>query len=265
VSEPERRVIPSTLASTHGAASNEYRPVAVMPDVRVVKIGGQSIMDRGREALFPILDEVIEARKRGIQVVLLTGGGTRARHIYHLALDLELPVGVLAALGAATAEQNARMLALLLAEHGGVYDETPNFFNVPALLRTGCIPIKPGMPPFGYWAVPGQSGRIPDYRTDAGVYLMAEALGAKRMIYVKDEAGLYDDDPKKNPRAKLIPKISARELLDARFADLVIEPVVVQNMLAAEHVREVQIINGLERGLLTRALAGEHVGTIIHA
>ena len=33
--------------------------VAVMPEVRVVKIGGQSIMDRGRSALFPILDEII--------------------------------------------------------------------------------------------------------------------------------------------------------------------------------------------------------------
>ena len=85
MSEPvsERRVIPSTLASSHGAASNEYRPVAVMPDVRVVKIGGQSIMDRGRAALFPILDEVIEARKKGIQVVLLTGGGTRAFGTLH--------------------------------------------------------------------------------------------------------------------------------------------------------------------------------------
>jgi molybdenum storage protein len=255
----------ATLNAARPLDVGSYPPTRkILPELCVMKIGGQSIMDRGGDAVLALVAEIVDCAKSH-QLLIGTGGGTRARHIYHLALDLELPVGVLAALGAATAEQNARMLALLLAEHGGVYDETPNFFNVPALLRTGCIPIKPGMPPFGYWAVPGQSGRIPDYRTDAGVYLMAEALGAKRMIYVKDEAGLYDDDPKKNPRAKLIPKISARELLDARFADLVIEPVVVQNMLAAEHVREVQIINGLERGLLTRALAGEHVGTIIHA
>jgi molybdenum storage protein len=121
------------------------------------------------------------------------------------------------------------------------------------------------MPPYGYWAVPGSSGRIPDYRTDAGVYLMAEALGARAMIYVKDEDGLYEDDPKKNPSARLIRKISARELLDAKLPDLVVEPVVLENMLLAEHVREIQIINGLKRGLLTQALEGAHVGTIIHA
>ena len=31
----------------------------------------------------------------------------------------------------------------------------------------------------------------------------------------------------------------------------------------ARHVERIQIVNGLERGQLTRALAGEDVGTII--
>ena len=255
----------ATLNAAKPLTAGNYPPARrILPELSVLKVGGQSIMDRGGDAVLPLVAEIAECAKTQ-QLMIGAGGGTRARHIYHLALDLELPLGVLAALGAATSEQNARMLALLLAEHGGVYDETPNFFTLPALLKTGCIPIKPGMPPYGYWAVPGPSGRIPEYRTDAGVYLMAEALGAKRMIYVKDEDGLYSDDPKKNPRATFIPKISARELLDAKLADLVVEPVVLQNMLVADHVREIQIINGLERGNLTRALAGEHVGTIIHA
>jgi molybdenum storage protein len=267
---PKRNDIETPLSQ---ATLNVARPLGIhaypatrriLPQLSVLKVGGQSMMDRGGEAVLPLVAEIAACAKTH-QLLIGAGGGTRARHIYHLALDLELPVGVLAALGAATAEQNARMLALLLAEHGGVYDETPNFFGLPTLLRTGCIPIKPGMPPYGYWAVPGASGRIPDYRTDAGVYLMAEALGARRMIYVKDEDGLYEDDPKKNPQARFIPKITAQELLAAGFADLVVEPVVLQNMIMAEHVREVQIINGLKRGMLPRALAGEHVGTIIHA
>ena len=59
MSEGERRVISSALsqsAMTGGNESFDYSPVAMMPDVKVIKIGGQSIMDRGREALFPILD-----------------------------------------------------------------------------------------------------------------------------------------------------------------------------------------------------------------
>jgi len=35
-----------------------FRP---LPDLNVIKIGGQSVMDRGREVLLPVLDEVIAA------------------------------------------------------------------------------------------------------------------------------------------------------------------------------------------------------------
>jgi molybdenum storage protein len=122
-----------------------------------------------------------------------------------------------------------------------------------------------GMPPFAYWEKPGKSGRIPANRTDAGVFLSAEFLGAPRAIFVKDEAGLYDDDPKKNPKAKHIPRISAAELIERDLPDLVVERTVIDYLTRARFCKEVQIINGTERGMLTRALAGEDVGTIIHA
>jgi molybdenum storage protein len=122
-----------------------------------------------------------------------------------------------------------------------------------------------GMPPFHHWERPPVTGRIPANRTDAGVYLMAEFLGARSMIYVKDEIGLYADDPKKNPAATFIPRVTARELLDMDLNDLGIERVVLEYMLRAVHVREAQIVKGLKPGLLTRALAGEPVRTIIDA
>src|ERR1051326_5339941 len=89
----ERRTLPSTLADatlTGPATTATSRPGAVMPDVKVVKIGGQSIHDRGRAALFPILEEIVAARQQGIQLVLLAGGGTRGPHIYSIAPELEL-------------------------------------------------------------------------------------------------------------------------------------------------------------------------------
>ena len=44
-------------------ASTDTEPVyRLMPDLIVVKIGGQSIIDRGRAALLPILDELVAAR-----------------------------------------------------------------------------------------------------------------------------------------------------------------------------------------------------------
>ena len=121
------------------------------------------------------------------------------------------------------------------------------------------------MPPNEFWEKSAAVGLIPSNRTDAGVYLLGEFLGAKGVLYIKDEDGLYTDDPKKNPRAKLIPEISARELLDSDQDDLIIERVVLEYMVRAEKVRKIQIVNGLKPGEVNAAIEGEPVGTIIRA
>ena len=264
----ERRVIHSalehsTLTDSHSDGI-DYRPVAIMPDVKVIKIGGQSIMDRGRAALFPVLDEVVKARQQGVQVLLLTGGGTRARHIYAIASELEMPTGVLAAVGGYIPMQNARMVQMLLAKHGGIYMLIDDFEKLPLYIQLGCIPVMTGMPPFGYWEKRGEEGRIPPHRTDAGVFLSAEFLGCQRAIFIKDEVGLYTDDPKKNRAATHIPRISDRELLASDLPDLVIERVCIEYLGRSQWVKELQIVNGLEPGEVARALRGEDVGTIIY-
>lgn len=261
-----RRTIESKYADeplTQNSGDSSYDAVALMPDVKVLKMGGQSIMDRGRSALFPILDELAAAKDKH-KLLLCCGGGTRARHIYAMASDLELPTGVLAALGGYVPRQNARMLQMLLAKHGGIFMLHDDFEKLPLYFRLGCIPIMTGMPPFGYWEKPTENGRIPQHRTDAGVFLSAEVLGAKRAIFIKDEAGLYDDDPKKNKSAKHISRIGARELLKLDLPDLIVERIVIEYLTRARFCHELQIVNGLERGMVTRALEGEDVGTIIY-
>lgn len=262
----ERRRIASKLAdatlTTGGSGGIDYSPVAMMPDVKVLKIGGQSVMDRGREALFPILDEIVAAKDRH-KLLLCCGGGTRARHIYAVASDLELPTGLLAALGGYVPRQNARMLQMLLAKHGGLFILHDDFEKLPLYFRLGCMPIMTGMPPFGYWEKPTEGGRIPEHRTDAGVFLTAEALGVKRAIFVKDEDGLFTNDPKKDENATHIPRITAKELLARDLPDLIVERVVLEYIQRSRFCTELQIVNGLKKGQLTRALEGEDVGTLI--
>ena len=75
--------------------------VEILPRANVVKIGGQSMIDRGRKAVFPIVEEIVENLERH-QMILGTGAGTRARHAYSVALDLGLPTGVMGVLGTTT-------------------------------------------------------------------------------------------------------------------------------------------------------------------
>ncbi len=267
---PARKTIPTplrdgTLDAPDLLAGSEYGPpIRVLPEVNVIKVGGQSFFDRGRAAVWPLVEEIAACAGKH-QFIIGMGGGTRSRHAYSLGLELGLPTGILAAMGASTALQNAHLMQMLLAKHGGILTSFEEFEKLPLYLRAGCIPIMVGMPPFHHWERPPETGRIPANRTDAGVYLTAEFLGARSMIYVKDEDGLYTDDPKKNAGATFIPKITAQELLDMNPNDLVIERVVLEYMKQASHVRSVQIVNGLKRGMLTRALNGEHVGTVILA
>jgi molybdenum storage protein len=264
----ERRTLHSALAEsamTGPGDQVDYRPTAIMPDVKVVKIGGQSVLDRGRAALFPILDEIVAARKLGIQIVLLAGGGTRARHIYSIASELEVPTGVVATLGKYIPMQNARMLQMLLAKHGGIYMLPDDFEKLPLYLQMGCIPVMSGMPPFGYWEKREEGSRIPPHRTDAGVFLSAEFLGARRALFIKDEDGLYTDDPKKNPAATHIPSITAAELIARGLPDVILERVVVEYLQRSQWCKELQIVNGLKPGQVLAALQGEDVGSIIRA
>jgi molybdenum storage protein len=121
------------------------------------------------------------------------------------------------------------------------------------------------MPPYGLWTRPAAEGVIPPSRTDAGCFLVAEQFGCKAMIFVKDEDGLYTANPKTSKGATLIPKISVAEMKAKGLHDSILEFRMLDLLESARHVRQVQVVNGLVPGNLTRALAGEHVGTIITA
>jgi molybdenum storage protein len=259
-------------ALVHGSLTDEMllaetatQPVLpILPQANVVKIGGQSIIDRGRAGLFPLLDELVENLVHH-QMIIGTGAGTRARHAYSVGLDLGMPTGVLSILGTFVSMQNARMLHYLLAKHGIPFVEPVQFPQLPFYLEERRAVIFFGMPPYVFWQPNPAVGRIPPNRTDTGVYLVSEVFGARSMIYVKDEDGLYTADPKKDPDATFIPEITVEELEALDLVDVVVERSVLDIMKNAQHRRSIQVINGLKPGNLTRALNGEHVGTIISA
>src|SRR5215216_118823 len=244
------------------AQTGEPSPVQILPEANVIKIGGQSFIDRGRAAVFPMIEEIVENLGRH-KMIIGTGAGTRARHAYSVGLDLGLPTGVLSVLGTFVSMQNARMLNYLLAKHGIPFIEPAQFAQLPHYLAERGAVIFFGMPPYIYWHTNPSVGRIPPHRTDAGGFLVSEVFGAKAMIFVKDEQGLYTADPKKDRNAKFIGTITISELEELDLQDLVLERGVIELMRNATHRRSIQVINGLERGNLTKALNGEHVGTII--
>lgn len=246
------------------ARTGSDREYAILPDVTLVSLGGHSVFDRGRSVILPIAEELATLRHRH-KMIIAVGGGTRVRHTISIALDLGLPTGGVAQLVGAMEEANAVFLNALLAKHGSIVMQREHFWELPLYLDSGIIPIVISVPPYHFWEPPPEEGQglVPTHGSDFGCFIHAEVLGMEKIIFVKDEDGLYTHDPKKNPNAKLIRKTTLDELLKDMPEDLILDRQLFNAWKTARHVRRVQIINGTRQGELTRALAGQDVGTVI--
>ncbi len=237
------------------------RPIRLLPWVQVVKIGGR-IMDRGHEAILPLVDE-LRALLLEHRLLILTGAGIRARHLYSVGLDLGLPVGSLAPLAASEAGQNGHILASLLAPEGVSYIEHPTIASQLAIhLSATRAVVGSAFPPYHHHEFPGS--RIPMHRADTGAFLLADALGAAGLTIVEDVDGVYTTDPQgaDGKKAQLIRETSAADLAKLK-GTLPVDRALLDVMANAQHIERVQVVNGLVPGRLTAALRGEHVGSII--
>lgn len=245
----------------HGAVVD--KEIAILPYLNIINIGGKSIIDRGRSAVYPVLEEITALKGKHKFVIGVTGG-VRVRHTMAIGLDFGLPTGGLAMCVGAIEEQNATMIYSLMAKEGAVRVPKDHYTDLPHYLDNGMIPILTSNPPHHYWEKPPKKGVLPESGADFGAYMTAEGLGGASMIFVKDQDGLYDKDPARYADAKHIPYISAQEVLAADFDDLIVDRLVIEMLAKARHVKQIHIVNGLKPGNITKALNGENAGTIIY-
>ncbi len=251
----DKRVIAKT------SSDSEFE---IMPDVVLVGLGGQSIFDRGKAAVMPVVEELSAIRQsKKHKMVLGVGGGTRVRHTVSIALDLGLPTGGVAQLVGAMEECNAVFLNALLAKHGSIVMQREHFWELPLYLESGMLPIVISIPPYHFWEPPPEDGPLPTHGSDFGLFIHAEVLGMHRILFVKDEDGLHDRDPKKHKDAKLISKITLDDLLANMPNELILDRQLFTTWKRARHIKQVQIVNGLKPGMIQKALDGEPVGTVI--
>jgi molybdenum storage protein len=240
------------------------RDLRVFPDVTLVSIGGQSIFDRGKAAILPLVEELVQLKRdRSLKMVIGVGGGTRVRHTISIALDLGLPVGGMAQLVGAMEELNAIVLNTLLAPHGSMPMQRDHFWDLPLYFDAGITPIAISVPPYHFWEPPPDAGHLPMHGSDFGLFQLAEVLGMKQVIYVKDEDGLYDKDPKKHSDARRFGKLTLAELLPQLPDENILDRELFHAWSHAKNLERITIVNGLVPGQLTRAMYGDDVGTVI--
>jgi uridylate kinase len=163
-------------------------------------LGGSLLVPKEPDA--SAVKEVVEAvtslRRRAVQTFIVTGGGHQARAYMRQAMKLRLPKHDLDRIGIEVTRLNARML---IAALGKIAEPEPPRTVEAALEASfrGKIPVM--------------GGTDPGHTTDAVAAMLAHASGSGLLIIFSDVGGIYTRDPKKDPRAKKIKRMTSKDLV----------------------------------------------------
>lgn len=221
----------------------------------VVKIGGHLIsrsdgLDLG---LMKSYAEIISKSFIGGKWCVVIGGGDEARKYVSAARELGLGEAFCDMLAIKVTRIHAMILSALIGEKA-------------------CKAIPESLEQLVEYSESGKivvtGGLQPAQSTTAVAALAAEAIGAEKLIVATDVEGVYTDDPKKSPHAKLLKEITIsrleeilRESSHAAGEYKLIDQVALK-VLRRSRIT-VLVIDGRRPENLKKALVGEIVGTLV--
>jgi uridylate kinase len=99
----------------------------------------------------------------------------------------------------------------------------------------------------------------PFFSTDTTAALRASEISADVVLKATKVDGIYDSDPKKNPKAKRFTKITYTEALSRRLA---VMDSTAFSLCMDNHV-PIIVFDMFKKGNLKRVVSGESVGTLV--
>jgi uridylate kinase len=188
----------------------------------------------------------------GIQTIIIAGGGKEARRYIEYARMLNADESNLDELGIAVSRLNARLLIHAIGDHA--YPLVPTSLEEMSVYVTSRKVVVSG-------------GLHPGQSTNATAALIAERVRASMFINATDVDGIYTADPGKYKEAKLIKRISVKELLtmlmDGKFDAGTYELMDIVALKVIERSRiPVRVIKATA-GNIRSVVNGESIGTEI--
>lgn len=228
----------------------------------VVKLSGESLAPVGREACFDAarVDEVAGALSRlsdmGVQTAVVMGGGNiwRGRFTEDMNPVNADQMGMLATVINALAVEDAlirfgKRATVFTAQEMNRFSRLFNAKDAVSCLEDGEIVL-----------LAGGTGN-PFFTTDTGAALRAAELRADAVFKGTTVEGVYDSDPRTNPTAKLIRRISYREAIDQGLGVMDLSAFL---LCMERRVPEIRVFSMENLENLLRAAAGEEIGTVVH-
>lgn len=227
----------------------------------LLKLGGESISSTSGSGIdatqaLQIAGRIKEVRELGVDVAIVIGAGNLWRG--KIGLEMGMDQATADYMGMLGTVMNA--LALMDAlEHQGVVTRVMTSIEMktvaePYIRRRAMRHLEKGrVVIFG-----GGTGN-PYFSTDTAAALRAMEIDADVLIKATKVDGVYDSDPKKNPKAIKFDQLSYIETINRRLE--VMDPTSIT--MCMEHKLPILVLNLWDRGALKKALLGEKVGTIV--
>ncbi len=219
-------------------------------------LGGEKGLGISPEAVRDMATQIREVRDLGVQVVLVVGGGNIFRGLHGSEKGIERAtgdyMGMLATVINALALQDA-------LEKIGVATRVQSAITMAqvaeAFIRRRAVRHleKGRVVIFG-----GGTGN-PYFSTDTAAALRANEIGAEVVLKATKVDGIYDSDPKKNPRAKRFAQISYVEALQRRLQ--VMDSTAFS--LCMDNKMPIIVFDFFRPHNLKRVVMGEKVGTLV--
>lgn len=219
-------------------------------------LGGEDGSGICPEFLQEMARQIAAVRKMGVQVVVVVGGGNIFRGASGVGQGIERAtgdyMGMLATVINALALQDA-------LEKVGVATRVQSAITMsqvaePFIRRRAVRHLeKDRVVIFG-----GGTGN-PYFSTDTAAALRANEIGAEVILKATKVDGIYDCDPKTNPKAKRYDQITYLEALGKRLQ--VMDSTAFS--LCMDNKMPIIVFDLFKAHNLTRVIMGEHVGTMV--
>ena len=227
----------------------------------LVKLSGEALGDESgcginAEAIHEMARQVREVRDLGVEVVIVVGGGNIFRGLQGSEKGIERATGdYMGMLGTVI---NALALQDALEKQ-----------EVPTRVQTAIAMSQVAEPFIRRRAVRHlEKGRVvifgggtgnPYFSTDTTAALRAAEVGADIILKATKVDGIYDSDPKKNPKAKRFNQISYIDALQKQLK--VMDSTAFS--LCMDNKMPIIVFDMFEPGNLARVVCGEKVGTLV--
>ena len=228
----------------------------------LLKISGEALMGDQEFGISPdvlkyVADEVHSIVELGVQTSIVVGGGNIFRGVAASSYGMDRAsadhMGMLATV------INSIALQDVLEDHG-MQTRVQSAIQMhevaePYILRRALRHLEKGRVVI-FAAGTGN----PYFTTDTAAVLRAQEIHAEILIKATKVDGLYDDDPVKNPEAKMIPDITYMEVLERQLHVMDMTAI----SLAMDNSLPLVIFSLKEKGNFRKVICGENIGTRIN-